>query len=369
MKLIKIMTLFIAFLLGLCLGEFANELLTLSAGTVVAARGDSVTSKGRIAVHTFSKVVMVTINPCAATTTVSKPSKVEIRSQEFLIEAPLPTTTITRYSTLRSTITVPRIETIYIANSRASIQAISTRTTTRTSTSYTTVPAVSTGHGIFHPPNSKSELDDLDEYDYEFDDEYDLDEDETDGYAKIELRDLAAHSLASTAVCPSDIFGEYQFPHLIIPTSVGMPDEPVGDQYMVWISPAASTLFNFDIPASYTGICSLLFLFPFMSELGPSAGKYKYSGMEQVEYQNGGLNFALLAGVADNSTTYNTTPPVAVDYGKVKILPGNRYTVSTFPCPAGKTITIQGSSVNKTELDYFQNSALQPIGLYIVPCI
>ncbi|KAH9223773.1 ubiquitin 3 binding protein But2, partial [Leptodontidium sp. 2 PMI_412] len=175
-------------------------------------------------------------------------------------------------------------------------------------------------------------------------------------------------SLASEITCPSDLSGEYQFPHLIIPTSVSMPNEPVGDQYMVWISPAASTLFNFDIPTSYTGTCSLIFLFPFMSELDPSAGKYKYSGMEQVEYQNGGLNFALLAGVADNSTTYNTTPPVAVDYGKTKILPGNKYTVSTFPCPAGKTITIEGSSVNKTELDYFQNTESQPIGLYLVPC-
>ncbi|PVH80648.1 hypothetical protein DL98DRAFT_418188 [Cadophora sp. DSE1049] len=190
-----------------------------------------------------------------------------------------------------------------------------------------------------------------------------------DENAKIELRNLAVSSSTALAACPTDISGEYQFPHLIVPTSIGMPDQPQGTQYTVWISPAASTLFNFDVPATYTGTCSLIFLFPYMSQLDPSAGKYTYSGQEQVVYQNGGLNFALLAGVANNSTTYNSTPPIAVDYGKVKILPGNKYTVSVFPCPAGKTITIEGSSANRTELDYFQNTGKEPIGLYLVPCV
>ncbi|KAL2073786.1 hypothetical protein VTL71DRAFT_11112 [Oculimacula yallundae] len=172
-----------------------------------------------------------------------------------------------------------------------------------------------------------------------------------------------------TSACPSNISsGDYQFPHLIVPASIGMPDASIGTQYMVYISPAATTLFNFDVPVTYTGTCALIFLFPFMSELDPSVGKYKYSGIEQVEYQNGGLNFALLEGVATNSTTFNTIPPIAVDFGKTKILPGNEYSVSKFPCPAGKNITIQGSSVNKTELDYFQNTASKPMGLFLVKC-
>ncbi|KAL5324538.1 hypothetical protein ACEPPN_009084 [Leptodophora sp. 'Broadleaf-Isolate-01'] len=357
MKLMKMIALLVAFLLGLCLGGFANELPALpSTGSVVAAQGSSVTSSGRIVTQTFFGVTTVSVNPCAATYSLA--SDTELRSQHVLTELPLPTTTITRYSTLRSTITVPHIDTIYLTKPRVTIKTITTRTTTRTSTSYTTVPAVSTAHGISHPPALESEIDIIDEYEYEFDDEYDFEENEDTEYTKIELRDLVSNSLASEITCPSTSLANI----------MSMPNEPVGDQYMVWISPAASTLFNFDIPTSYTGTCSLIFLFPFMSELDPSAGKYKYSGMEQVEYQNGGLNFALLAGVADNSTTYNTTPPVAVDYGKTKILPGNKYTVSTFPCPAGKTITIEGSSVNKTELDYFQNTESQPIGLYLVPC-
>lgn len=90
--------------------------------------------------------------------------------------------------------------------------------------------------------------------------------------------------------------------------------------------------------------------------------------MEQVIYQNGGLNFALLDGIATDKTTFSTTPSVAVDYGKTQILPGNKYTVATFPCQSGKTVTYQASSVNKTVLSYFQNSGNQPIGLYVVPC-
>ncbi|CZT44965.1 uncharacterized protein RSE6_05227 [Rhynchosporium secalis] len=243
--------------------------------------------------------------------------------------------------------------------------ALPTVYTTHTSTFRytTTVSSVATPHSQLHAVISTSGSSDLGEYYYDFDVKCELCEDKT----KMELRGLNG-ALSDGSDCPSDISGDYQFPHLIVPTSVGMPDASIGNQYMVYISPAATTLFNFDIPATYTGTCALLFLFPYISELDPSAGKYRYSGMEQVEYQNGGLNFALLSGVADNSTTFNTTPPVAVDYGKTKIFPGHNYTVATFPCLAGENITIQASSANKTELDYFQNTASMPIGLFLVKC-
>lgn len=182
---------------------------------------------------------------------------------------------------------------------------------------------------------------------------------------------LAVREPASQApaICPTDISpGPFEFPHLIVPTSPVAPTQSFGNSYFATISRLNTTLFNFDIPSSYTGSCSLLFLFPYTTELDQSAGTYTYSGIEQVVYQNGGLNFALLDGIANSGTTFTSTPPVKTDYGKIAIKPGNRYTVATFACPAGTPITIQVSSVNSTALSYFQNSARQPIGLYIVPC-
>jgi hypothetical protein len=159
---------------------------------------------------------------------------------------------------------------------------------------------------------------------------------------------------------------------LIIPTSPKAPNHTFGNSYQASISPINTTLFNFDIPSTApyaaSSSCALLFLFPYASSLAPSAGTYYFSGVEEEEGEHGGLDFALLQGIATSATTYATTPGVAQDYGKTEILPGNNYTVAVFPCQSGKTVTYAASSVGNVELDYFQNSAPSPIGLYLVPC-
>ena len=82
----------------------------------------------------------------------------------------------------------------------------------------------------------------------------------------------------------------------------------------------------------------------------------------------------MLSGLADTTTTYNSTPAVATDYGKTEILPGNNYTIATFDCQsgvktaAGTMLSISGNSAGNVELDYTQNSLPSPIGLYVVPC-
>lgn len=83
---------------------------------------------------------------------------------------------------------------------------------------------------------------------------------------------------------------------------------------------------------------------------------------------DGGLNFALLIGSAEENTTFETTPDVSVDYGKTQIIPGNQYTIAVFPCPSGQQVTYAVSSRGNVRLDYFQNSKNQAIGLYVVPC-
>ena len=174
----------------------------------------------------------------------------------------------------------------------------------------------------------------------------------------------AGISATATATCPTGISaGVFQFPHLIVPTSPNAPDHAFGDQYSATISPINTTLFNFDIPSSapYNNTCALLFLFPF------GAATY-FSGIEEEEGENGGLDFALLAEVANAGTTYDTTGDVAKDYGKIEVLPGSNYTVATFNCQAGATVTYSVSSRGDVELDYFQQSGSNPMGLYIVPC-
>ncbi|KAM3075194.1 hypothetical protein ACMFMG_007355 [Clarireedia jacksonii] len=175
---------------------------------------------------------------------------------------------------------------------------------------------------------------------------------------------------ATSAVsCPTNIdSGSFQFPHLIVPTSPETPDYAYGNSYTAHITSTNTTLFNFDVPsdAPYTGTCALIFLFPFASNT--QAGTYTFTGIEEEEGEHGGLDFALLSGIATAETTYGTTPTVTTDYGTTEILPGNNYTVATFPCPAGETVTYSGSSVGGVGLSYFENSAPSAIGLYMVPC-
>jgi Ubiquitin 3 binding protein But2 C-terminal domain len=173
----------------------------------------------------------------------------------------------------------------------------------------------------------------------------------------------AAHS------CPTDISGGvFQFPHLIIPTSSQAPNISFGNSYKAYISPINTTLFSFDLPASapYSGTCALLFLFPFGSDLDPSAGKYYFSGIEEEIGEKGGLRFTSLKSGITASTTYGNMPGVEKDYGKTQVLPGNNYTIATFGCAGQKALSV--ASVGGVELDYFQNSAPSPIGVYVVPC-
>ncbi|KAI9649445.1 hypothetical protein NHQ30_002021 [Ciborinia camelliae] len=180
----------------------------------------------------------------------------------------------------------------------------------------------------------------------------------------------ASTSTAPAAVsCPTDITsGPFQYPHLIVPISSTSPDYAFGNQFTAHITPENTTLFNFDIPfaSPYTGTCSLLFLFPVAS--ATQAGTYNFTGIEEETEENGGIDFALLSGIANIDTTYNTQPAVENDLGTVQVIPGHGYTVATFACPAGKTVTYSAKSVAGLGLEYFENSASSAIGLYMVPC-
>ena len=72
--------------------------------------------------------------------------------------------------------------------------------------------------------------------------------------------------------------------------------------------------------------------------------------------------------MANQGTTYDTMGDEVWDFGTVEIVPGNSYTVATFECQSGRTVTFEVSSRGDVELDYFQDSAPAAIGLYVVPC-
>ncbi|TVY75844.1 putative but2-like protein [Lachnellula suecica] len=169
----------------------------------------------------------------------------------------------------------------------------------------------------------------------------------------------APASTASSTTCPANLSGSYQYPHLIVPVSSTSPNTAAGTSYNGNIDSTTSSIFNFDIPSSYTGTCSLVFLFPEQSQLETSS--YTFSG-------NGVLDFKQLSTVATQSTTYANQGTVKSDLGDFTVKPGTSTVVATFACPAGQAVSYEISSVSGTSLEYFQDYNPSPIGLYITSC-
>ncbi|KAE9365122.1 hypothetical protein N431DRAFT_518127 [Stipitochalara longipes BDJ] len=159
--------------------------------------------------------------------------------------------------------------------------------------------------------------------------------------------------------CPADLNGNYQYPHLIIPVSKSSPNKAYGTSYNGKITSDISSIFNFDVPSSYTGTCSLVFLFPEQANLETSS--FTFAG-------DGNISITELNSVATQSTTYATQGNVASELGSGSVAPGQDVVISTFPCPAGKTVSYEMSSVSGTSLEYFQDYNPSPIGLYIRSC-
>ncbi|CZT20316.1 related to GPI anchored cell wall protein [Ramularia collo-cygni] len=160
--------------------------------------------------------------------------------------------------------------------------------------------------------------------------------------------------------CPTALTGAYQTPHLIVPVSSKQPDTAYGTQYNATISPEKCTIFNFDIPSSYSGKkCSAVFLFPEQSQLQTSA--YTFSG-------SGELVFSELSKPADQKTTFNNVPSKKGDLASIAIKPGNSYTVSSGSCAAGTTQSIEVCSAKGLSLEFFEDYNPSPLGLYITSC-
>jgi glucan endo-1,3-beta-D-glucosidase len=161
--------------------------------------------------------------------------------------------------------------------------------------------------------------------------------------------------------CPADINGAYQYPHLIVPVDASNPNKAYGTQYNGTLNSKVSTIFNFDIPASYAGkTCSTVFLFPELNQLETSS--YSFN-------DKGGFTIAILNGVADESTTYANAPAVAKQIGSVDALKrGSSYTLSQDACPAGARVSFEVTATGGLDLEYFQDYNPSPLGLYVRAC-
>lgn len=170
----------------------------------------------------------------------------------------------------------------------------------------------------------------------------------------------SASTCAATTLTGSDTSGNYQYPHLIIPISSTSPDTAYGTQYFATISSNTSTIFNFDIPSSYSGsTCNLIFLLPLHSELETSS--YTSSGSGRIEFEQ-------LSSAASSATTYDNAPSVESVLGDFTITEGSSTLIESFACPAGKTLTYELKALQDTYLYYFQDWNPSPIGLFITHC-
>ncbi|OAX80997.1 hypothetical protein ACJ72_04661 [Emergomyces africanus] len=154
-----------------------------------------------------------------------------------------------------------------------------------------------------------------------------------------------AHSLGplqnNSKSCPGELIKDFEFPHLIIPIDSEAPAVARGTSYNGTITPTVSSIFNFDIPYASQGLtCDLWFLFP--------ERKYLFSG-------DGMVKFSRLAAPAMLTTSYANSPVVQEELQSTTLIPGQKYNVTSFECPAGQAIAFRMDSAGSTELNYFQD--------------
>ncbi|KAF1824169.1 glycoside hydrolase family 17 protein [Dissoconium aciculare CBS 342.82] len=134
-----------------------------------------------------------------------------------------------------------------------------------------------------------------------------------------------------------------------------------GTSYNGTISPTVSSIFNFDIPASYAGkTCSLVFLFPEISHLETSS--YSFNN-------KGGLAIAGLVAPATEQTSFSSVPATNGQKASIeRVVPGNNYSVLTQKCPAGQRISYTFSSAGGLDVNFFQDYNPSPLGVYVAVC-
>ncbi|KAK8159577.1 ubiquitin 3 binding protein But2 C-terminal domain-containing protein [Phyllosticta citrichinensis] len=164
--------------------------------------------------------------------------------------------------------------------------------------------------------------------------------------------------------CPTDLAGDFQYPHLIVPVNSSAPSTAYGTQYNGTLSSTTCTTYNFDIPTNYSSsaTCTLEFLFPHQEDLETSAFEFS-AGSE-----DGGVEFSRLSAPVDQATAWDSVPDVQSVYGSWAVRPGNGYVLASGACTPGQTFGVKACSKGGLELNYFQDWNPSPIGLFVRRC-
>ncbi|KAI1634218.1 ubiquitin 3 binding protein But2 C-terminal domain-containing protein [Biscogniauxia mediterranea] len=165
--------------------------------------------------------------------------------------------------------------------------------------------------------------------------------------------------------CPGELTGDWQSPRLMIPIDSRQPDTCLGTTSFGEVSATVSTVFRFDIPASYGGrTCTAVFLWPEEREA------YNFTGGGSATTT--AIGFARLeAGVVSaEATTFNSVPGLAQTSDLYAMAPRNAYALASFECPAGAAVAFVMSSLGaaaagETSFRYRQDPNPCPLGLYI----
>jgi len=161
---------------------------------------------------------------------------------------------------------------------------------------------------------------------------------------------------STSSTSPTELSGSYEYPHLIVPVDDSKPETALGVSYEGVVSPTVSSLFNFDIPASYAGKnCNVVLLFPDGSQQWQPAATFKTPG---------GITVQQLTTPASTTMTYANVPKGQIVGSVSHLEAGHGYTISTGPCAAGKTLGYRIDSADGLDLQFFQ-SINPPLGFFI----
>lgn len=164
--------------------------------------------------------------------------------------------------------------------------------------------------------------------------------------------------------CPTDLAGDFQYPHLIVPINSSAPSAAYGTQYNGTLSSTTCTTYNFDIPTNYSSsaTCTLEFLFPHQEDLETSAFEFSAGS------DDGSVEFSRLSAPVDQTTAWDSVPDVQSVYGSWAVRPGNGYVLASGACTPGQTFAVKACSEGGLELNYFQDWNPSPIGLFVRRC-
>lgn len=172
-------------------------------------------------------------------------------------------------------------------------------------------------------------------------------------------------TLARAITLPSNS-NDFQFPHFIVVVDIDHPDQAYGTSFNAIVSTKVSSIFDFDVPLSYTGRqCELVFFFPNAEDLAED---------EYTFVPKGGLQLSRLENPATTDTTWRSQPgPDEIVDVIDDLEPGNTYSLGSEKCVAGQRVGYKMTALGALELDYFQTyrtpssgSSIPPIGLFII---